>query len=650
MKRKLTYVLVTLVCVALLAAVTTTAWLSARHEFGKEGSVKDGYFAAGDGSAGDPYIITDEYHMYNLAWLHYYGYFKDRFPYFKVQTSATDDAPAAINMAGLTDDGGRQLALPPIGTELDPFCGQFNGNRSTISNLVVSVAAADISADGGAYDFGSNLGMFGTVKAPTDATAVKTKIYDFNLDGITVETKTFDNLTATDATPSVGLVAGNADPEAVFEHVGVVKGKITAAANNKFASRHALIGSVGDDTGGGSGEEGGNDLIIDPNAETNGFIGLNGESYGDTLSAGGDRIARVTDAKDGNAYYSTGGNSMMSFIKGDSGDWYHPYRGQNYLDLNKNLYTLPAADTPEFTKMFPNGNSGLSDEETRIYQMLDDNVVAKYGQNGTVGLANQKVLFSVNNGLRKDNLISGLNNVSIPKGGVYFKPMFSGTVSALVYVPNPSNFSVGLFKLRRPAENDFTAVSGIERVSEFVIEAGRVSKITAPNASLGYDNALELNGITATQIANQPSGGFYFLFEEQVNANEEYVIGQSQRYEHLQTTFVYLVLPSVNEQGGSGITGMDFITADSPMWTDGYFYSGTNAAVTFDISGTATADGFTVWFIRNAPGVLYYAEGADVTVTPSEADKSQSSADAKYDAVRASFADGSPPGHAPPQT
>lgn len=90
------------------------------------------YFKSGDGSKGNPYIISNHVHMYNLAWLQDLGYFNedndsdgviDKQYYFKIENDIT-----------MPND----YILPPIGTSLYPFLGNFDGREYTITNLNIS--------------------------------------------------------------------------------------------------------------------------------------------------------------------------------------------------------------------------------------------------------------------------------------------------------------------------------------------------------------------------------------------------------------------------------------------------------------------------------------------------------------------------------
>ena len=110
------------------------AWFSNNNNVsrGFDGSTTGAYFARGNGSEGNPYVINKPIHLYNLAWLQYVGFFKDKEPYFIIERD--------LDMSGWT--------LPPIGTTEYPFLGHLDGYDTTnsigqtttakISNLAIS--------------------------------------------------------------------------------------------------------------------------------------------------------------------------------------------------------------------------------------------------------------------------------------------------------------------------------------------------------------------------------------------------------------------------------------------------------------------------------------------------------------------------------
>lgn len=110
------------------------AWFSNNNNVtrGFGGSTTGAYFARGYGSKTSPYVINRPIHLYNLAWLQYVGFFKEKEPYFIIERD--------LDMSGWT--------LPPIGTTENPFLGHLDGYDTThsigqtatakISNLTIS--------------------------------------------------------------------------------------------------------------------------------------------------------------------------------------------------------------------------------------------------------------------------------------------------------------------------------------------------------------------------------------------------------------------------------------------------------------------------------------------------------------------------------
>ena len=118
----------------IVAVTTTLAWMSATafmktEENPFEGSVQDKYYASGSGTALDPFVITRPRHLYNLAWLQLLGFYNK---------NSGDDNHQFYFKLGDNIDMGEYCAIPPIGTELNPFVGSFDGNGYVVSNLKVS--------------------------------------------------------------------------------------------------------------------------------------------------------------------------------------------------------------------------------------------------------------------------------------------------------------------------------------------------------------------------------------------------------------------------------------------------------------------------------------------------------------------------------
>ena len=174
-----------------------------------DGNSAGAYFAYGNGKPVDeldpnskdrPYGITHPRHLYNLAWLQYMGFFSDDQYYFEL---AND-----IDMTGWT--------LPPIGTEDNPFVGNFNGNGNTITGLIVSNDEDELFAvdnkhpNLNSYNAPEIVGFFGVVG---NLDGAYTGTYDSSITSLS--NVTLDDLTVTSTTAQtlIGLAAGYVDGE-----------------------------------------------------------------------------------------------------------------------------------------------------------------------------------------------------------------------------------------------------------------------------------------------------------------------------------------------------------------------------------------------------------------------------------------------------
>ena len=140
MKHKTALITSIILTGGILAAIASSiAWFDHKTTLTPailQGSTQGAYFGGGNGTKDTPYLIKNQRHLYNLAWLQYLGEFNqtekdstaiDKQYYFKRDDSLKD--------SGLDR---KDFVLPPIGTESNPFLGNFDGNEVTINNLTVS--------------------------------------------------------------------------------------------------------------------------------------------------------------------------------------------------------------------------------------------------------------------------------------------------------------------------------------------------------------------------------------------------------------------------------------------------------------------------------------------------------------------------------
>lgn len=94
------------------------------------------FFGGGKGTATEPYLIKGARHFYNLAWLQYLGEFN------KPDPDKTDGNKITVLKQYYfrldNDIDMKDYVLPPIGTTLNPFIGNFDGNDHVVKNLTIS--------------------------------------------------------------------------------------------------------------------------------------------------------------------------------------------------------------------------------------------------------------------------------------------------------------------------------------------------------------------------------------------------------------------------------------------------------------------------------------------------------------------------------
>lgn len=171
------------------------------------GEVEDEYYASGTGTSSDPYVITKPRHLYNLAWLQYLGFYN--------KNTGVDNHQFYFKL-GANIDMGEFSAIPPIGSELNPFVGNFNGQGYVVSNVTISNSFSDYTVHPSAISGWDDedvtrkqphiMGFFGVVgeypggnKNSTYDTTVN-EFVNTGLTGSTIKTEVKDSL--------VGIAAG----------------------------------------------------------------------------------------------------------------------------------------------------------------------------------------------------------------------------------------------------------------------------------------------------------------------------------------------------------------------------------------------------------------------------------------------------------
>lgn len=262
--------LAALLIIAISFSAISFAWLAGGKylnfpsSFG--GSAVSAYFAGGDGSEKNPFIIKNSVHLYNLAWLQYLGYFNQRADFNNGRDQTYFTLGSNVDMKG--------RAIPPIGTEQYPFIGNFDGNGHTVKKLTVSnkrgtgdlVYAPTNANFSSTNDMlchvnGDNseveiVGMFG-VTGNYNGYFKKYEDNGHKVDGTVASVSNFyvdkihvrSNSAKTLAGLAAGYIGGN------FSNVGVYRGDLNFAANAQangvagsgILSKYSLVGAYNED-------------------------------------------------------------------------------------------------------------------------------------------------------------------------------------------------------------------------------------------------------------------------------------------------------------------------------------------------------------------------------------------------------------------
>ena len=78
MSKKIALFLIIAIAISSLVALSL-AWFGTRSLVPIGGEIIPGYFARGEGTKENPYVINKPIHLYNLAWLQDLGRFNDTF-------------------------------------------------------------------------------------------------------------------------------------------------------------------------------------------------------------------------------------------------------------------------------------------------------------------------------------------------------------------------------------------------------------------------------------------------------------------------------------------------------------------------------------------------------------------------------------------
>lgn len=248
-----------IVCIASFFSLITAsvAWFQSKTDVnfgGGHGSTAASYFESGAGTEANPYIVSNQTHLYNLAWLQYLGQFN------------TEISPTHFKLKNDIDMSGWGSALPPIGTQDNPFIGIFDGDNHTIKNITISNDISDMSKKPTSVQsvVGCDvIGFFGIVGDPlpigivrgdSDLDYDQLQVYEklnlehFNLENVVIKSIADRTL--------MGVVAGYVNgAEGTVNNIAVLNGSLQAKngvlpinhfASENIISKFSLIGETED--------------------------------------------------------------------------------------------------------------------------------------------------------------------------------------------------------------------------------------------------------------------------------------------------------------------------------------------------------------------------------------------------------------------
>ena len=213
-----------------------------------EGVVQDKYYESGDGLTPETaFLITKPRHLYNLAWLQYLGFYN--------KSSGVDNHQFYFKL-GDNIDMSKYGAIPPIGTELNPFVGNFDGAGYVVSGVTVSNDFSEYTSHPSAIGGWDNntkkqphiLGLFGIVgeypggNEPTNYSSAINEFKNTGLTGVTIKTVVNDSLLGIAAGYASGTLANIVVDASTLNVAKGAQGNTTAYSTYQNISDYTLVG------------------------------------------------------------------------------------------------------------------------------------------------------------------------------------------------------------------------------------------------------------------------------------------------------------------------------------------------------------------------------------------------------------------------
>lgn len=635
-KRSLKYLFLIISLVSLGTFLTmfsnaTLSWFMTKDQvsFNDEAFGKGlaNYFESGDGSEESPYVISNSTHFYNFAWLQYLGQFnKDEDgdgnidqKYFKLKND--------INMKG--------FILPPVGTEENPFVGNFNGQNYIINNLTVSNSYDDLktsrhpsTVNASNYVQMNVVGTFGIIgqyNTTLSYTSSINTVSNFYLENVSILTDSTNLL--------VGIFAGYAN--GVISNCGVhssnVKVKsgtsyITDSTLSKYndskVSKYTLLGAYNSNDYKREDQEGSGDAgygtsidirsLYDKLSTNSSFIEgttmvfpkgyavpIKFDNDSDIIPGSGTKTVTSSNTSITASYASTlSTSSSATNIGYYSGGEVKVYKSQ-YSSSTLNFDDMRAAGNTSINPFY-NPTDELKAHINKIKEHLNSDD-GSGGRNGDHAITLSGTYFDTGSGYTnfptsKDNYLvvkngkvgSTVGDIFIPARGIWVAPVTPGTFEFVAVNSTSSNAVIAIFRLKRATPKDYsTGFTNLKYRQESDFTNDMCGAIIYGGGKPCY------YGIKVTQ-EDIDAGYEFFITKYAIGANP------------------YIVYIDVGTDGSSdsdtrtALTNIDYVTTDSSnsiIKMDDSSYTKSN--VSFTIS-PGLDNTYIYYFKRNSDGVYYY--------------------------------------------
>ena len=614
MKHRTAFIVSIIVSGGILAAIASTiAWFDNKTSVTPaiiEGSSQGAYFGGGDGTEDTPYLIKNQRHLYNLAWLQYLGEFNknvdsdstaiDKQYYFK-----RDDS---LKTSGLDRSG---FVLPPIGTEKNPFLGNFNGNDVTINNLKVSNNFNDLNKH--PYNVTSDsfnqeniqiVGFFGIVgehnKLSYSYSSTINSVSNLYLNNVTISTSSTNTL--------CGIFAGYVNGPISYcgVHYATIKvgSNVTKISSFDKVSSYTLIGDYNKDgyewenqPGGDVGYGTSTDIrkLYDSlnrfslREDTTGKISKN-QSYPFKEKDGATFQKNTSgETKAVNSYGTNLNVTISSSITASpSGDNIGYYSGE--VKVYKDNFT-GKIDYDSFEKIEQSPLNINQNVKTAIQKSVDgnhqvgDSYITLSAQNylaETIKKADGYTL--ITNG----QVGNYYGDLLIPSEAIWVAPTKPGNFEFVVLNPNDTNAWLAIWKLERSEPKNYS--SGFKKRT--YDDTNHLIPCTIPPKNKGAKLTPYYFGVSVTQ--------------DDINNGIEFAITKGHSYsENVNIDYI-----DVGANGGGSTTDkgeikdLDFVTANGSTLTKltDSDYKESNSL--FSIDGTSTSD--VSYFFRRVDATVFY--------------------------------------------